>query len=807
MRLVIEKTSATHNKNELLANPNYFQLEYLEATGTQYIDTGIYGTQDTALEADVDVQTDSYQRVSGTFNDTAKAITLGWNSSVDTSKPLTIRFGDQSLGNANIPRLPYGRNKIKLDKNGYYINDVLTKELSDVTDFETTGSIWIFNTNPSTGPMSGKIYNLKIYNGKKVSHNYIPALRKSDMKPGMFDKVTGNFYTNAGTGEFKYGSIINAVLPKEYRELEYLESTGAQRIDTGIYMNSTYGVEIEARQTAATTGVSRYLFGDSTNQTRYMIAISSASNRYVCDFISSSNRIDSGVSGYDEKWHTHKVENKTYYIDGVSRGSVSVTDFTATKTSCLFSATTSSPFIYNYWQIKKSQIWDNNGKLLQCLIPALRISDSKPGMFDLISGNFYINAGGDEFTYKEYFDSVYEEVEYIYGGTGSNIDTGFPFKNHLFKIDMAFVDKSSRVIIGSAAGQACYIESNANNRYSLNSNGSGLVIDLPTSVRRVIETKRTYDSENDASTVHMTVEENYVSRTTSGDPNRGTYFTLFPCFSGYEGYAYNYGTKVYDLTTDELVADLIPCIIKATGEAGMYDKVSNTFKSNSGTGDLVAGPRISHKSRIVRNIKTFDSNVSGYEEVEYLTSTGVEFIDTGIIPTNSTVVEIKCQAAYQSMCPIGAGSVSETNDKYQIFASTAYYSARVGTHANTNSASGAAYNDLIIATLDTINHKFIVNGIDVNLNNDNEPLTTNTIALFRRNMDDGEPTTPFIGDIYYCKIWKDGVLVRDMIPVRRISDGVLGMYDKVSNTLLTNGGTGALIAGKTIGETINRIIT
>ena len=802
MRLVIEKTSATSNNTDLLANPNYLQLEYLEATGTQYIDTGIYGNQDTALEADVDVQTDSYQRVSGTFNDTAKAITLGWNSSVDTSKPLTIRFGDQSLGNANIPRLPYGRNIIKLDKNGYYINGTQVKTIENVTDFETTGTIWIFNTNPSTGPMSGKIYNLKIYDGKKVSHNYIPALRKSDMKPGMFDKVTGNFYTNVGTGEFKYGSIINAVLPKEYRELEYLESTGKQRIDTGIYMNSTYGVEIEAKQTSTTTGVSRYLFGDSvTSQTRYMIAISSASNRYICDFISNSNRIDSGVSGYDEKWHTHKVENKTYYVDGVSKGSVSITDFVATKTSCLFSATASSPFIANYWQIKKSQIWDNNGKLLQCLIPALRISDSKPGMFDLVSGNFYINVGGDEFTYKEYFDSIYEEVEYVYGGTGSNIDTGFVFKDHLFKIDMAFEDKSSRVLIGSAAGQACYIESNSNNKYSLNSNGSGLVIDLPTSVRRVIETKRTYDSENDASTVHMTIGEEYVSRTTSGDPNKGINFTLFPSFSGYEGYAYNYGTKVYDLTTDELVADLIPCVIKATGEAGMYDKVSNTFKSNSGTGDLVAGPKVKTKSRIVRNIKTYDPLKLGYEVLEYLQADSTQIIDTEIIPTNTTGM----RAVVSDITPRDDANflgcrTSSTRFMFNIY------------HYNTLTAGFKDWlNDAPVSyqvgkkyelKLNYYNNrKFEGEGVSLSFDKTIDEVLP-SVAIFAQHTGG---VNAYNMNSYKCHEFEmtDGNrLIMHLLPVRRILDGELGMYDTITGKFFRNLRNTEFIAGPKVTKSL-----
>ena len=48
--------------------------------------------------------------------------------------------------------------------------------------------------------------------------------------------------------------------------------------------------------------------------------------------------------------------------------------------------------------------------------------------------------------------------------------------------------------------------------------------------------------------------------------------------------------------------------------------------------------------------------------------------------------------------------------------------------------------------------------------------------------------------IYSCKIYDDGVLVLDMIPVRDTSN-IPCMYDKVQGRFYYNGGTGEFIAG------------
>lgn len=46
------------------------------------------------------------------------------------------------------------------------------------------------------------IYEMRFYTSDKLLMEFIPCVRKSDSKPGMYDTVTKTFYTNAGSGEF-----------------------------------------------------------------------------------------------------------------------------------------------------------------------------------------------------------------------------------------------------------------------------------------------------------------------------------------------------------------------------------------------------------------------------------------------------------------------------------------------------------------------------------------------------------------------------------------------------------------------------
>ena len=60
----------------------------------------------------------------------------------------------------------------------------------------------------------------------------------------------------------------------------------------------------------------------------------------------------------------------------------------------------------------------------------------------------------------------------------------------------------------------------------------------------------------------------------------------------------------------------------------------------------------------------------------------------------------------------------------------------------------------------------------------------------------------YSGKIYRVKIWKSGVLERDMIPCYRKNDYVAGLFDTVHEVFYTNSGTGAFSVGAPQGDFI-----
>lgn len=91
----------------------------------------------------------------------------------------------------------------------YWLNmDGVTKFTSSITGSMPTGleyTIFARNNNNSTGAHSKtRLYSLEISKNGDVAGIFIPAFRIADNKPGLYDLVNNQFYTNAGTEEFLY---------------------------------------------------------------------------------------------------------------------------------------------------------------------------------------------------------------------------------------------------------------------------------------------------------------------------------------------------------------------------------------------------------------------------------------------------------------------------------------------------------------------------------------------------------------------------------------------------------------------------
>ena len=58
-----------------------------------------------------------------------------------------------------------------------------------------------------------------------------------------------------------------------------------------------------------------------------------------------------------------------------------------------------------------------------------------------------------------------------------------------------------------------------------------------------------------------------------------------------------------------------------------------------------------------------------------------------------------------------------------------------------------------------------------------------------------ESFSPAHQKLYYCKVWINGELARDFIPVRRRSDGKVGLLDRVENKFYTSPNGAEFVGG------------
>ena len=198
----------------------------------------------------------------------------------------------------------------------------------------------------------------------------------------------------------------------------------------------------------------------------------------------------------------------------------------------------------------------------------------------------------------------------------------------------------------------------------------------------------------------------------------------------------------------------------------------------------------------------------GYTALEYIESTGTQYIDTGIHNWNNTIeYDVKLSIQDQSNTPSSNG-IHSYFGCWSVWNSSGRTIPTIGTYSNYN-----ARNNFIAGTQATQNIG-ISNGqtgtISLHGNtiswsegsttafNRGDPFVVNLpIVLFANYLGD------YVGEqsafkLYSAKFWLNGNLVFDGVPARRNSDGVLGLYDSVSNTFKTNSGTGTFVAGPVV---------
>lgn len=191
----------------------YQQVEYIECTGTQYIDTGIIPKDNIGIKISGSPTGGSGDRIIIGSSDgnrffiylptgTNSRFGIGWN----TNKTYIYIINTNTKYNIFL--------NFKNDRK-VIINDTeIDNNLSNLIGNNKNLYLGCNNgANGIGGYYIGLIYSLQISENANIVRNLIPCYRKSDDVIGMYDLVTNTFFTNQGTGTFNKGNNVSVPNP------------------------------------------------------------------------------------------------------------------------------------------------------------------------------------------------------------------------------------------------------------------------------------------------------------------------------------------------------------------------------------------------------------------------------------------------------------------------------------------------------------------------------------------------------------------------------------------------------------------
>lgn len=220
-----------------------------------------------------------------------------------------------------------------------------------------------------------------------------------------------------------------ARLPSEYQEVSYIRSSGTQYFDTGV-IASDYPNGINYHFSGKSYGsisgaVNSYLWGSLSNSSRSgNVCLSPFEQAYIYLHAGSGTRFQNSFTvGVDFTVDVFAVSspvtsctaslNGSPFSSSQSPGSITMPNSPIYLLWCYGVGSTSKPFVGDTYSFTMDAA---DGTAIRDFVPCYRKSDSVVGLYDLVEGKFYTNAGTGTF-------SMGEEVN-TGSGSGSGSDSG-----------------------------------------------------------------------------------------------------------------------------------------------------------------------------------------------------------------------------------------------------------------------------------------------------------------------------------------------------------------------------------------------
>lgn len=385
--------------------------------------------------------------------------------------------------------------------------------------------------------------------------------------------------------------------------------------------------------------------------------------------------------------------------------------------------------------------------------------------------------------YESYFDKSrdglpdnVEQLEYIESTGTQYIDTGvFPSNNLKINIKACYTNSNSSYMLGSDNAYNAGIHIRLDSKYIGIFGGSimntGVVSQVNVPVTITLQNNKIY------------VDGQLKGSGTTQDVSKYSKSSIYVFCTHRGGEAkYNASMRLYELQMydgDTLIRDFIP-ILDENDVAYLYDKVEKKFYYNSGTGTF--------------NYKKKDSQNMQLTKVNYIESTGTQYIDTGVKPSNSTKVDIKFMYNSLNGFVYGSrtsGSGSDAHE-FMINASGLVFPQFDGQYSEVSSSYNKIGEEYILSNSQSGAY---INGNLIKSYNTATFSSKHSMFLFGLNQNGTVEYRKFIGRLYYCKIYDGDTLVRDFVPVIDGSN-IACLYDRVEKKCYYNAGTGTFSYGE-----------
>lgn len=198
---------------------DYTFLEYIEATGTQYIETGLSGAmrwvgsgQGTSESSGSKVIVSAKATTGGDIKGAVIFLASRYGST-EARKYWTLGGAGTGVSISNVGTNTFAKYDVTFadDKFIGKINDEILGAVTNSWSINEwrIGTSFANQTGNPAYYFVGNIYRQQAYQNNVLVGDFIPAIRNSDNVVGMYDTVSGTFFTNAGTGAFVAGPVIS----------------------------------------------------------------------------------------------------------------------------------------------------------------------------------------------------------------------------------------------------------------------------------------------------------------------------------------------------------------------------------------------------------------------------------------------------------------------------------------------------------------------------------------------------------------------------------------------------------------------